>query len=753
MQPRKSARSNKGQHSQWSLQDVLRQEQDDDVTEPRRRKTKSESDSDDVYDDAEAANASSESDDDDENNDKNDDKNEDKNDDDGEVRCTPCGANKDNYDEETDEGGTMIECDKCHTWQHAKCMGYRNERSIPKKYVCNLCQEKPQKPPKSGKSAKPDKSAKSETPGYSFTLRDKTRISVAKAFFGVFHKNIPAASLPDGIDAVMMATKWAQELEAEVFKVFPSKDKHYTDKSRGLMVLIKKENVMRRISSGELSFYDLVNSSPEEIDEDLKVYAEKVRQESIRRSVLTVDEGSQRIRRTHKGEEIVEDANRQSEDTDVNVVPRNIDHRRIKEDSPPREIIANSETQTYYHNEEDDDDDEQPEDDAEEANKDDENEDSSDSDDDELDMILKDKKDEKKEEVEVRQQPAKPTPAPARKPSFQKESAEVWKGEIVFPDFASFSAVGELKSCTSYVEPSDSQTARTYSRFIKVGKELLSRKKHEVEGRLDRNRADDYLNKVVSSRDFYLIEIKPTANHPDYDKLYGYLLDREKVGVLSGKPSFAKDSYLVALEKSRALPPYLNTLKGFEQSTGLFALYVVRKGYVPAAPSILKNRSSSNVPAPTSSSHHSKPMLPQPPAMTAKPKTPLLDSILSTLGGAQASPVPRQPPVPQQHQFQQPHFQPHATGSYNRVPSLPGKPNLPNKPNFGSNGPNPANYNKPQPASDLSLSGDQMRYLQELVKNNPQQARNEPQALVGMAASSANPGAAGDDDDEFPTYN
>ncbi|KAJ9093645.1 Transcription factor bye1 [Naganishia cerealis] len=752
MQPRKSARSNKGQHSQWSLQDVLRQEQDDDVnSEPRRKKSKVESDLDDVYDDAgEVANASSENDDDDD-----DDNNNDKNEEDGEVRCTPCGANKDNYDEETDEGGTMIECDKCHTWQHAKCMGYRNERSIPKKYMCNLCQES-----KSETKKKPEK--EQTTPGYSFTLRDKTRISVAKAFFGVFHKNIPPASLPDGIDAVMMATKWAQELEAEVFKVFPLKDKHYTDKSRGLMVLIKKENVMRRISTGELSFYDLVNSSPEEIDEDLKVYAEKVRQESIRRSVLTVDEGLQRIRRTHKGEEIVEDANRQLEEADVNVVPRNIDHRRIKEDSPPREIITNSESQTYYHNEEDDDDDEQAEADGEESNKDDVNEDSSDLDDDELDMILKDKKDENKEEVEVRQQPAKPAPVPAKKPLFEKESAEVWKGEIVFPDFASFSAVAELKSCTNYVEPSDSQTARNFSRFIKVGKELLSRKKHEVEGRLDKNRADDYLNKVVSSRDFYLIEIKPTANHPDYDKLYGYLLDREKVGVLSGKPSFAKDSYLIALEKSRPLPPYLSTLKGFEQLTGLFALYVVRKGYVPAAPSILKNRSSYNVPAPippTNSNHHSKPMLPQPPAMAAKPKTPLLDSILSTLGGAQANPVPKPQPIPQQnHQFQQPHFQHQPSGAYNRVPSLPGKPNLPSKPTFGSNASNAPNYNKQHQTSDLNLSGDQMRYLQELVKNNPQQARHEPQALVGMAANSgASFGGsglpAGDDDDEFPTYN
>lgn len=729
--PRTSARANKGKHSQWNLEDVLLQEQedvhdDDDVNsslQPKTKKRKVDSDLDDAYDAADVVNDSS-------------DNEEGSGNDDGEVRCTPCGATSANYDEETDQGGMMIECELCHTWQHARCMGYRSERAIPKVYKCNLCQ--PEK--KVVKKKQPKK--KDSVPGYSFSLRDKTRMSVAKAFLGVFYKNIPEKSLPEGVNSVMMATKWAQELEAEVYKLFPQKDKHYTDKSRGLMVLIKKENVLRRIVSGELSFHDIVNSTPEEIDEDLKIYAEKVRQESIRRSVLTVDEDQQRIRRTHKGEEIVEDSTQQLEEADVNMVARNIDHRRIKEDSPVREIIANPEQQNYYHNEDDDDD--QREEEAEEdtkAEEEDESDDSKSDLDDELEKILQDKKEEEKEEVEIRQPPKPTAPAsPPKKPQFAKESPNVWKGEIVFPDFASFAGQGVFRTCTGFVEPYDAQSARLYSRFIKVAKELLPRQKHEVEGRLDKKRADDYLAKVVASRDFYLVEIRPTGNHPDYDKLYGYLLDREKVGVLSGRPTFAKDAYLIALEKSRPLPSYLRTLKGLEQQTGLFALYVVRKGYVPAAPSILKKQPAP-APAAVPAVPAQRTMLPQPPVQAAKPNTPLLDSILSTLGGTQAA--TNQPPANYNGGFHQ--QQP--TNSYNKVSSLPGKPNLPRKPNF------PPSHPPQQQPADLNLSGDQMKYLQELVKNNPQQARSDPQALVGMATNAGSSGGGGDDDDEFPTYN
>lgn len=47
-----------------------------------------------------------------------------------ETRC-PCGS--------TESSGFMIACDKCNTWQHGECMGYRKKVEVPEKYYCNIC--------------------------------------------------------------------------------------------------------------------------------------------------------------------------------------------------------------------------------------------------------------------------------------------------------------------------------------------------------------------------------------------------------------------------------------------------------------------------------------------------------------------------------------------------------------------------------------------------------------------------------------
>lgn len=57
-----------------------------------------------------------------------------------EVRCLVCGAIDSNYDEDNDTLGTMIECESCLTWQHAKCLlGHANKKKIPSSYKCEVC--------------------------------------------------------------------------------------------------------------------------------------------------------------------------------------------------------------------------------------------------------------------------------------------------------------------------------------------------------------------------------------------------------------------------------------------------------------------------------------------------------------------------------------------------------------------------------------------------------------------------------------
>ncbi|KAM9898756.1 hypothetical protein OXX79_006122, partial [Metschnikowia pulcherrima] len=332
----------------------------------------------------------------------------------GKVRCDGCGTNEENYDEETDQGGTMIECEKCRTWQHARCMGYRTQKQIPEVYLCSNCDASKTdvwKIPEGTVSAasststsksvtsnfkkvavKPEKSAKqnvSQKAGLSSksAQEGKTRANVAKALQNVIMR----------ADSTVDAADWASKLENAVYAWAGATDRKYIEKSRSVMALVKKPAVLARLVAHDVAPADVVGLPVEEIDPDLKNYAEKVRQESMRQVVLTVnDDQSQRIRRTHKGEEIVE-TNKAGPDDDIGVglVARNVDHRKFQEDKP--KIVAQKHAPALYQL--DDDDLHHGEEDVvqEEAEK----EAASDSvSDDELDFILKPKAEETPEKAE-----------------------------------------------------------------------------------------------------------------------------------------------------------------------------------------------------------------------------------------------------------------------------------------------------------------------------------------------------------------
>lgn len=650
-EPRRSSRTNKGQHANRDEYDVYYKFSE----EPALKKQKAET---------EPQNESS----DEEFNPKSDVASESG---EGDVLCDPCGTNKDNYDEDNDEGGMMIECDDCKTWQHAKCMGFRTQRAIPKVYKCNRCEPKhqPKKVDTDTKPAKPTKTKIAPT-------KDKTRLSVVKAFQNVISK----------IDAVAKedVEQLAENLENAVHEWSGAvTNKRYIEKSRSVMALAKKERVMVNLANQSLSFQDMVSKPPEEVDRDLKEYAEKVRQESIRRSVLTVDDPlSQRIRRTHKGEEVVESFFSNNDSDDVSVVGRNIDHRNFKEETPPSENIKkDSQTPSSNLYRLGDDEDEQSENEADNARDDqDEHDDKDDMSDEELDFILKGREEKPVEETTKASPPPQPQ-APKLPPTM---GTFFWKGEIVFPDFAAFRAEAEFISCTNYELPKDNITASFHNRAIRVSKELLERPKYDIEGRLDRHRADPYLDKVLTSRDLYVVQLHDSGNGGEFKKLFDYLLSRAKVGVLSNKAACVKDAYVFALNGTN-VPGYLN-FANVQDKEGLFAVYVVKKDYIPVGKSILKKSPPALVSTP-------------PPARPVKD----LGSILSKLGGSLALPTNNLPPL--------------------NLPPLNQPHNLP--PN------NPQGYGQQTPAIPLELNAEQLQYLSELVNQNPQVQQN-PQALLSL---------------------
>ncbi|OBA20281.1 hypothetical protein METBIDRAFT_71005 [Metschnikowia bicuspidata var. bicuspidata NRRL YB-4993] len=561
--------------------------------------------------------------------------------DEGKVRCDGCGTTEENYDEETDDGGMMIECEHCKTWQHARCMGYRSEKQIPELYLCNRC----------GENAPLDKKDQAwEIPQ---APKDSTRANVAKALVNVI---VRANSAVAGADA------WGQKLEAAVYAWAGATDKKYIEKSRSVMALVKKPAVLMRLISHELSPTDFTLLPVEDIDPELKDYAEKVRQALIRRSVLTVsDDLSQRIRRTHKGEEIVETkTDENNDDLSVGMIARNVDHRKFSDDAVAAVPSKNSGllAPSLYQLGDDDDDYSHVT-----SKADGERDESDGASDDELNFILAAKDPQK---VKKAPPPAKQTAALALPPTMP---TGFWAGEIAFPDVATFGVLAEFVSCTNYEKPKDNVTVSFHNKAMRVCKELMEKKKYQIEGRLDRSKADPYLLQIVKSRDLYLVKLK--KEDPSYSKVYEYLLKRSKVGVLSGRAPMVKDAYLFALNHDA--PSYMNFTAVGE---GLYVLFSVKKDYVPVGKSILKK---------------SLPVARAPLAAVAN-----LDNILLKLEGT--------------------------------ISTNMGSTHLPPRP-----AQMPLSVQQQQPPQDIppQLSQDQMSYLSSIVQQNPH-VQSDPQALLNL---------------------
>lgn len=574
------------------------------------------------------------------------------------VRCLPCGTTDANYDEETDEGGLMIECENCTTWQHAKCMGYDGKRRVPKVYLCNMCIKiEGRGPANSTNSSSLASSAKSAESSFSQNVKNtsasassaksprkkvssvallkklkissaaqKTRDYAVKALLNVILKANPDMKDND---------EWASTIEAAIFESLQSTDKKYIDKSRAIMALVKKPVVFNRLLNREITADQLTTLPVEDIDPDLKHYAEKVRQELIRRSVLVVeDDQSQRVRRTHKGEEIVESIVDEGVEQNLNIVPSNIVRENANEkDQSSRNTIYSGQSNTYqYQGDDYDDVTVNVEGQEKEADKSHSSEAADDSSDDDMDLILE-RKSRSPEQAPTRSVTTQPK---TRYPS--SISKMLWSGELELPEVGSASVEAEFLSCPDYKDPNDSTSLALHNKAMRICKDLIDKPKIFIQGRLDRARADPYVEKIKPSRDLFWVKLVGSRADENFEKLFSYFLTRSKVGVVSSKSPFVKDTYIYAFDGNAPLEFDLPA----NDQTGLFVLFVVKKGYLPAVKSILKNSVS----------------LPQ-----EKPSSVSLHSILSKLEDTGSSPIPQPrsghlPPKPQSDNQPQRHCPP-----------------------------------------------------------------------------------------------
>ncbi|ABN66815.2 predicted protein [Scheffersomyces stipitis CBS 6054] len=482
----------------------------------------------------------------------------------GVVRCNPCGTNQDNYDEEHDKGGTFIQCDECNTWQHAKCMGFK-KANIPDLYNCDVCDPSLQEPEPVSKPKPVEELSMKDV------LKDDHRVSIGKAFYNYFRKSFPADYNITEEEKDKKATRWALEIEDIIFRTYSGKQ--YISEGRRILFLLKKY-FMKDIIAGTITLSDVVNKTPKEINQDIeRIEAEN--RGNIKNIILTENDHSDIIRRTHKGDIVRENENDEPSYLEESIATRKVDHRIFSADDAPKPRIISDENKFHSYqnlnprffddNDEDEDEVEPVEEEANETSNQQRRtstERNSSSESSDLEHVTEPIEDELLPILGVESKSPKVGPS-------------VWSGSIEFPDFASFKASANFYS-SSNEESRDTSINACY--------DLMTQNTYSILGRLDRVTADKYLNKIISSRDLYLVEIKSTSDtETEFQKLYQYLLIENKVGVLSGRPEFVKDSYIMPIDfRDSRLPFYLEEHKR-DMRIGLFVLFVVKRGYTPVS--------------------------------------------------------------------------------------------------------------------------------------------------------------------------
>ncbi|KAG7902913.1 hypothetical protein KL907_004046 [Ogataea polymorpha] len=600
-----------------------------------------------------------------------------------EVRCLPCGSHDLNYNEDEDERGVMIQCDKCETWQHAKCLlGTDREDSIPDNYVCNLCDPGNNKYQNLELALSPDDYYKERFPDRIDEIddqeeedfedagavygesdeeyegngekeeedgdedeeeegdeaddldepaeleepeenvkkpvrrpqkvvrkkvdRNKTRQSVVSQFAKKLKAHIPEDhKLLEQMDVNSAAEDIASGLENALFEAFPPPNKRsdsmspeYLSKSRTLLFNLDKSNLSDKVLSGQYTYEQIVHLTPEEMmRDDYKEFADAVRKQSINQSVITNTLEKVKIKRTHKGEEIIEEDyqfddidSRTADESRRNEIEKLQEEKRLQDEekeasaSPPPTANLNANIMTTIANDFDDEEHEQRP------------EETFDNDDD-FDKILNGTKD------------VVPTPPESQAVVNDDEDdydparnfdvyETLWNGILSFAPVTDVQATIRYHAASTYDSTEDkvAKARKIVSDFVARNNRL------DIEGRLDAQKAVGYLWEIINTRDLYLVELVPFASphlsefenqqtQTQFRKLWEYFNSRNKYGVIAYKPAYIKDSYLVALDTTRTqqegLPKYfshfnMTSLHGARER--LFAVFVARKD-LSAAPS------------------------------------------------------------------------------------------------------------------------------------------------------------------------
>lgn len=478
-------------------------------------------------------------------------------------------------------------------------------------------------------------------------LSDQRRVPVATIFAKIFEPSNPEKS-----EALGLAIEHA--LYATFATSEPGYGAEYKNRFRSVSFNLKdpkNTGLRERVLNGSLPPEDLVKLSNEELaNQELRAQAEKIREEGVAQSVLKVQTGP-RIRRTHKGEELVGEETpiiTPTEGTPMapfasTVRDTSPTSKREEEGVPasPKSPISQRSREASPRNSPPDSTDTAPERKPSTFNlenvwerlrspaTEDPSIDPIDIDllpdlpappipDPDLDRILG-----KEEADTVNSPPYSPSAYAYDLPPTEIKAPPIWKGDLSMPLVAQFHAQAH------FIGGPFTITNLPWSQLLAPA--LL------IDGRIPIETTNKYLEaqRVSASKDIIALQLEPADEgaRAEHEKLFRYFEDRQRWGVLTCHSPLVKDAYVVPLSAGAGIPDVVEAMDTHEiprtrTEPYLIAILVIQKNIPVEA-----KQPSPPAPAPVAAGPvNASPETYTPPTTFEQPPPPAATSGIEALG-------------------------------------------------------------------------------------------------------------------------
>jgi hypothetical protein len=362
-------------------------------------------------------------------------------------------------------------------------------------------------------------------------------------------------SLGPGENAESVSHYHASRIEYELYQTYgaPPASQAYGQQFRAIHANMKKNPMLvQRMLDNSLTAHALATMTTQDMaSEELQKQRQQLKEEADKQAVMMRDDEDDkpRVRRTHKGDEYIDD---QAESSHVSVFTSAPVRSREDQDKPPTPDADASATAGAA------------------ASPDAMDVDRRESNFDINSVWAKTPADQQAQPTRRRSSFAK-TQTPQEKG--EKHDADVdrmladdnetdyappeangvvWKGQLIQP------GVTEFTACARHAAGNDFGQFMPWTELLPT---VL-----EIEGRLDAKRADDYLCGLQWSKksDVSVLALTPYDNRVAFDQIFDYFASRGRYAVISkarGMSSIVKDVYITPVGPGHNLPPHINLLE------------------------------------------------------------------------------------------------------------------------------------------------------------------------------------------------